>query len=312
MNVFSWRLWLSWRLWKWWNWCNLEDLYIHARIMKREDFCFRSFIFSFLSHRKHHTVKGGRGNTKETDFQVMLISKSTPTQSFRVKPLEISYQLSQFVQWKRRRSSGVWGICPDWGVRTSLVQIAYTVRNMIALRNSNLKIWSLLCYAPAVQYILPPNGHILEGHLCLIMSGYSLGYKYPPLQPLAGWLLQQKLTLVNWEHPILRGLWAKIIKWGKPKTQTQTYKPKVIEQHWRDCSCVEPMLVSFEDCVSSRRLGVMVWASKRNFGLSSDRVCEGLEVTCEDLPRVLGEVFVIISQGEYDEDYVSGTMCPRV
>ena len=33
--------------------------------MKREDFCFRSFIFSFLSHRKHRTVKGGRGNTKE-------------------------------------------------------------------------------------------------------------------------------------------------------------------------------------------------------------------------------------------------------
>ena len=33
--------------------------------MKREDFCFHSFIFSFLSHRKHGTVKGGRGNTKE-------------------------------------------------------------------------------------------------------------------------------------------------------------------------------------------------------------------------------------------------------
>ena len=58
------------------NWCDLEDIDIHARIMKREDFCFRSFIFSFLSHRKHCTIKGGRGNTKETDFQVMLISKS--------------------------------------------------------------------------------------------------------------------------------------------------------------------------------------------------------------------------------------------
>ena len=39
---------------------------IHARIMKREDLCFCSFIFSFLSHRKHCTVKGGRGKTKET------------------------------------------------------------------------------------------------------------------------------------------------------------------------------------------------------------------------------------------------------
>ena len=27
------------------------------------------------------------------------------------------------------------------------------------------------------QNIYPPNGHIIEGHLCLIMSGYSLGYK---------------------------------------------------------------------------------------------------------------------------------------
>ena len=63
----------------------------------------------------------------------------TPTQSFRVKPLEIPYQLSQFLQWQRRRSSGLWGICSDWGVRNLPVRIAYTVRNMIALRNSNLK-----------------------------------------------------------------------------------------------------------------------------------------------------------------------------
>ena len=27
------------------------------------------------------------------------------------------------------------------------------------------------------QNIYPPNGHITEGHLCLIMSGCSLGYK---------------------------------------------------------------------------------------------------------------------------------------
>ena len=27
------------------------------------------------------------------------------------------------------------------------------------------------------QNIYPPNGHIIEGHLCLIMSGFSLGYK---------------------------------------------------------------------------------------------------------------------------------------
>ena len=68
------------------------------------------------------------------------------------------------------------------------------------------------------------------------------------------------------------------------------------------------MLVTFEDCVSSRRLGVMVWASKRNCGLPSDQVCEGLEVTCEDLPLLLGEVCVILAQGEYDKDCVSSSL----
>ena len=64
--------------------------------MKREDFCFRSFIFFSLSHRKHRTIKGGRGNTKETDFQVMLISNSYTYPILQVKPLEISYSLVNF------------------------------------------------------------------------------------------------------------------------------------------------------------------------------------------------------------------------
>ena len=38
-------------------------------------------------------------------------------------------------------------------------------------------IQPLLSRALAVPKYLPPNGHIIEGHLCLIMSGYSLGYK---------------------------------------------------------------------------------------------------------------------------------------
>ena len=69
---------------------------IHARNMKLEDFCFHSFIFSLSSHRKHRTVKGGRGNTKEIDFHVMLISKSYTYISLRVKPLEISYSSVNF------------------------------------------------------------------------------------------------------------------------------------------------------------------------------------------------------------------------
>ena len=50
--------------------------------MKREDFCFRSFIFSFFSHRKHRTVKGGRGNTKEKfpcDAQLKILHLPIPS-----------------------------------------------------------------------------------------------------------------------------------------------------------------------------------------------------------------------------------------
>ena len=78
----------------------------------------------------------------------------TPTQSFWVKPLEISYQFSQFLQWQRQRSSGLCGICSDWGVRNSLVRIAYTVRNMIALRNLNLKYPTVAVLCTAVQKYL--------------------------------------------------------------------------------------------------------------------------------------------------------------
>ena len=63
--------------------------------MKREDFCFRSFIFSFLSHRKHRTVKEGRGNTKKK-FPCDAQLKSYTYQSLRVKPLEISYSSVTF------------------------------------------------------------------------------------------------------------------------------------------------------------------------------------------------------------------------
>ena len=60
-----------------------------------KNFVFRSSIFSFLSHRKHRTVKGGRGNTKEkfpSDAQL----KSYTYQSLRVKPLEISHSSAIF------------------------------------------------------------------------------------------------------------------------------------------------------------------------------------------------------------------------
>ena len=141
MKFFDWRLWISEDFLKTlkvkklvWPW----RLGIHSRNMKREDFCFRSFIFSFLSHRKHRTVKGGRGNTKEKfpcDAQLKILHLPIPSS----EAIGNLIQFSQFLQWQRRSSSGLWGICSDWGVRNSPVRIAYTVRNMIALRNLILK-----------------------------------------------------------------------------------------------------------------------------------------------------------------------------
>ena len=115
----------------------------HLRNMKREDFYFRSFIFSFLSHRKHRTVKGGRGKTKDkfpSDAHLKILHLPIPS----CEAIGNLIQFSQFLQWQRWSSSGLWEICYDWGVRNSLVRIAYTVRNMIALRNLILKILTIV------------------------------------------------------------------------------------------------------------------------------------------------------------------------
>ena len=180
MKFFEWRLWISEDFLKTlkvkklvWPW----RLGIHSRNMKREDFCFPSFILSFLSHRKDRTVKGGRRNTKEKfpcDAQLKILDLPISSSEAIGNLIQFSYIL----QWQRRSSSGLWGICSDWRVRNSPVRIAYQVRNMIALRNSNLKYSDHCCATRKLyQNIYPPNGHIRQGHLCLIMSGCSLGYK---------------------------------------------------------------------------------------------------------------------------------------
>ena len=141
MKFFDWRLWISEDFLKTlkvkklvWPW----RLGVHSRNMKREDFCFYSFIFTFLSHRKHRNDKGGRGNTKEKfpcDAQLKILHLPIPSS----EAFGNLIQFSHFLQWQRRSSSGRWWICSDWGVRNSPVRIAYTVRNMIALRNLRVK-----------------------------------------------------------------------------------------------------------------------------------------------------------------------------
>ena len=128
MNIFDWRFWyfrrLSWRLWKWRNWCYREDLIFMRGIWSLKTFVFIVLFFSFLSHRKHRTVKGGRGNTKEkfpSDARLKILNLPNPSS----EAFGNLIQFSQFLQWQRRSSSGRWGICSDWGVRNSPVRIAY-------------------------------------------------------------------------------------------------------------------------------------------------------------------------------------------
>ena len=84
-----------WRLWKWRNWCDHEDL-----IFIRGTWSVKTFVFvvSFsLSWVIGNTVllKGVEEKLRKS-FQVMLISKSYTHQSFRVKPLEITYSSVNF------------------------------------------------------------------------------------------------------------------------------------------------------------------------------------------------------------------------
>ena len=141
MKFFDWTLWISedflriLKVKKLVSW----GLGIHSRNMKHEDLCFLCFIFSFLSHRKHRTVKGGRGNTKvkfPCDAQLKILHLPIPSSEV----IGNLIQISQFLQWQRRSSSGLRGICSDWGVRNSPVRITYIVRNMVALRILLLKI----------------------------------------------------------------------------------------------------------------------------------------------------------------------------
>ena len=107
----------------------------------------------------------------------MLNSKSYTYQFLRVKPLEISYSSVNLFS----------DIDEDL-----LVSEEFVLTEELGIRQCGLPTseehdspeefdsqTSDRCYAmrQLSRNIFPPNGNIIEGHLCLIMSGCSLGYK---------------------------------------------------------------------------------------------------------------------------------------
>ena len=118
-----------------WPW----RLGIHSRNMKHEDFCFLvSFSLSWVIG--NIVLLKGVEEILRKIFHVMLNSKVLHLPIPSSEAIGNLIQFSHILQWQRRSSSGHWGICSDWGVRNSPVRIAYTVRNMIALRILLLKI----------------------------------------------------------------------------------------------------------------------------------------------------------------------------
>ena len=165
-----------WRLWKWRNWWDHEDL-----VFIRGTWSVKTFVFvvSFsLSWVIGNTVllKGVEVKLRKS-FQVMLISKSYTYQSFRVKPLEISY--SSVTLFSERDEdllvSEEFALTKELGTHQCRFP---TSEEHDSPEEFEPQISDRCCATRQLsQNIYPPNGHIIEGHLCLIMSGCSLGYK---------------------------------------------------------------------------------------------------------------------------------------
>ena len=107
----------------------------------------------------------------------MLNSKSYTYQSLRVKPLEISY--SSVIFFSDRDEvllvSEEFVLTEELGIRQCGLP---TSEEHDSPEEFESQISDRCCAARQLsQNIYPPNGHIIEGHLCLIMSGCSLGYK---------------------------------------------------------------------------------------------------------------------------------------
>ena len=176
MYVFSWTLWFSWRFWKWRYWCDHEDSIFMRGIWSMKTFVF---VVSFsLSWVIGNTVllKGVEVKLRKS-FQVMLISKSYTYQSFRVKPLEISYSSVNFFSDRDEDLlvSEEFVLTEELGIRQCGLP---TSEEHGSPEEFDTEISNCCCATRQLsQNIYPPNGHIIEGHLCLIMLGCSLGYK---------------------------------------------------------------------------------------------------------------------------------------
>src|SRR3989337_4131547 len=107
----------------------------------------------------------------------MLNSKSYTYQSLGVKPLEISYSSVKIFSDRDEvlLVSEEFVLTEELGIRQCELPTCEEHDSPEEFDSQN----SDRCCAmrQLSQNIYPPNGHIIEGHLCLIMSGCSLGYK---------------------------------------------------------------------------------------------------------------------------------------
>ena len=143
-----------------------------------EDGVFLRFFLVDLSRRKAVLLRGGRGNTKEKFPLVMLNSKSYTYQSLRVKPLEISYSSVTFFSDRDEviLVADEFVLMEEFRIRQCVLPTSEEHDSPEEFESSNFR--PLLCYVPAVpKYLIHLTVNIIEGHLCLIMSGCSLGYK---------------------------------------------------------------------------------------------------------------------------------------
>ena len=108
---------------------------------------------------------------------MMLNSKSYTYQSLRVKPLEISYSSVNFFSDRDEDLlvSEEFVLTEELGIRQCGLP---TSEEHDSPEEFDSQISDRCCATRQLsQNIYPPNGHIRQGHLCLIMSGCSLGYK---------------------------------------------------------------------------------------------------------------------------------------